>query len=67
MLKFFFYLVPVDEGTGPHVYVRGSHNRRVFKHQLSLLVGHPAQEVLGVYGQQSPITLTGEAGWSRFR
>ncbi|RJT28942.1 hypothetical protein D3227_33205 [Mesorhizobium waimense] len=62
MLKFFFYLVPVDEGTGPHVYVRGSHNRRAFKHQLTLIVGHPAQEVLDVYGQQSPIKLTGEAG-----
>ncbi|WP_192180359.1 hypothetical protein [Mesorhizobium amorphae] len=62
MLKFFFYLVPVDEGTGPHVYVRGSHNRRALKHQLTLLVGHPAQEVLEVYGEQSPVTLTGEAG-----
>ncbi|MER9592072.1 hypothetical protein NKI94_25145 [Mesorhizobium australicum] len=63
MLKFFFYLVPVDEGTGPHVYVRGSHNRRALKHQLTLVVGHPAQEILDVYGKQSPVTLTGEAGF----
>ncbi|CAN7762408.1 hypothetical protein [Mesorhizobium sp. LjNodule214] len=62
MLKFFFYLTPVDEGTGPHVYVRGSHKRRILKHQLTLLVGHPAQEVLKVYGDDSPVTLTGEAG-----
>jgi hypothetical protein len=62
MLKFFFYLVPVDAGTGPHVYVRGSHNRRILKHQMTLLVGHPAEEVLNVYGEQSPITLTGQAG-----
>ncbi|CAN7407302.1 hypothetical protein [Mesorhizobium sp. LjNodule214] len=62
MLKFFFYLKPVDEGTGPHVYVRGSHKRRALKHQLTLLVGHPAQDVLGVYGDDSPVTLTGEAG-----
>ena len=62
MLKFFFYLVPVDADTGPHVYVRGSHNRRILKHQMTLLVGHPAEEVLGVYGDQSPITLTGQAG-----
>ena len=62
MLKFFFYLKPVDEGTGPHVYVRGSHKRRALKHQLTLLVGHPAQDVLGVYGNDSPVTLTGEAG-----
>jgi len=62
MLKFFFYLKPVDAETGPHVYVRGSHKRRILKHQLTLLVGHPAQEVLDVYGEQSPVTLTGEAG-----
>ena len=62
MLKFFFYLKPVDAGTGPHVYVRGSHKRRALKHQLTLLVGHPAQDVLGVYGDDSPVTLTGEAG-----
>ncbi len=62
MLKFFFYLKPVDAGTGPHVYVRGSHKRRAVKHQLTLLVGHPAQDVLDVYGNDSPVTLTGEAG-----
>ncbi|TRC99321.1 hypothetical protein FJV76_24270 [Mesorhizobium sp. WSM4303] len=62
MLKFFFYLKPCDTGTGPHVYVRGSHNRRSLKHQLTLLVGHPAEEVLKVYGDDSPITLTGDAG-----
>ena len=62
MLKFFFYLKPVDAGTGPHVYVRGSHKRRALKHQLTMLVGHPAQDVLGVYGDDSPVTLTGEAG-----
>jgi hypothetical protein len=62
MLKFFFYLVPVDAGTGPHVFVRGSHKRRALKHQLTLLVGHPAEDVLAVYGPQSPVTLTGAAG-----
>lgn len=62
MLKFFFYLKPCDAGTGPDVYVRGSHKRRSLKHQLTLLVGHPADEVLKVYGDDSPVTLTGEAG-----
>jgi hypothetical protein len=62
MLKFFFYLKPVDAGTGPHVYVRGSHRRRAIKHQLTLLVGHSAEEILKVYGDDSPVTLTGEAG-----
>ena len=62
MLKFFFYLKPCDAGTGPHVYVRGSHRRRSLRHQLTLLVGHSAEEVLKVYGDDSPVTLTGEAG-----
>lgn len=62
MLKFFFYLVPVNAGTGPHVYVRGSQRRRALRHQLTLLVGHPAEDVLDVYGPQSPVTLTGKAG-----
>ncbi|SFU23348.1 hypothetical protein [Mesorhizobium sp. YR577] len=62
MLKFFFYLSDVDNDCGPHVYVRGSHNRRIIKHQLTLLVGHPADEVLGAYGTDNAITLTGPAG-----
>jgi hypothetical protein len=62
MLKFFFYLVDVDAGTGPHIYVRGSHKRRRMKHQLTLLVGHPADEIHDYYGSDSAVTLTGEAG-----
>jgi hypothetical protein len=63
MLKFFFYLVDVDSATGPHVYVRGSHNKRRIKHQLTLLVGHPADEILDFYGKDSALTLTGAAGF----
>jgi hypothetical protein len=62
MLKFFFYLSDVDKDCGPHVYVRGSHNQRKIKHQLTLLVGHSAAEVLGAYGAGNAVTLTGEAG-----
>jgi hypothetical protein len=62
MLKFFFNINTVDEGTGPHVFVRGSHRRRRLKHQFTLLVGHPAEDVLGYYGQDSTVTLTGPAG-----
>jgi hypothetical protein len=62
MLKFFFYLTPVDEGCGPHVYMRGSHNRRALRHQMTLLVGHPAEDVHRAYGAQNAMTLTGEAG-----
>jgi hypothetical protein len=62
MLKFFFYLTPVDEGCGPHVYIRRSHNRRALRHQLTLLVGHSADDVLRAYGAENATTLTGEAG-----
>ncbi|MBB6485583.1 phytanoyl-CoA dioxygenase family protein [Rhizobium lusitanum] len=62
MLKFFFNLVDVDEGTGPHVFVKGSHKRRRVRHQLTLLVGHPASEVLDYYGEANALTLTGKAG-----
>jgi len=62
MLKFFFYLSDVDADTGPHVYIRGSHSRRRLKHQFTLLVGHPAEEVLHFYGEQNVLTLTGKAG-----
>lgn len=62
MLKFFFYLSDVDADTGPHVYVKGSHRRRRLKHQLTLLVGHPADEVLRFYGEENVFTLTGRAG-----
>jgi len=62
MLKFFFYLTPVDTDSGPHMYVRGSQRRRIFKHQATLLVGHPAHEVLRAYGAENATTLTGPAG-----
>lgn len=63
MLKFFFYLTDVDETAGPHVYVRGSHRRRRLKHQLTLLVGHPAGEVLDFYGKENAQALIGSAGF----
>jgi hypothetical protein len=63
MLKFFFYLTPVDEGAGPHVYVRGSHKRRALRHQFTLLVGHSTEDVLSVYGKDKSLTLLGDAGF----
>lgn len=62
-LKFFFYLTPVGEGSGPHVYVAGSHDRRIVKHQLTLLVGHPNGEVLEAYGADRTVTVLGGAGF----
>jgi hypothetical protein len=63
MLKFFFHLKPVDEGTGPHVYVRGSHRRRALRHQFTPFIGHPVDDVLKVYGADKAVTLLGNAGF----
>jgi hypothetical protein len=61
-LKFFFYLTPVDHDTGPHVYIRGTHNKRLMRHQWTLLVGHPNEEVLAAYGADNRTTVLGGAG-----
>ncbi len=61
-LKFFFYLTPVDHDGGPHVYVRRTHNRRLARHQWTLMVGHPNEEVLNAYGSENKTTVLGGAG-----
>ncbi|BCH31285.1 hypothetical protein MesoLjLc_32150 [Mesorhizobium sp. L-8-10] len=62
MLKFFFYISDVGEEDGAHVYVLGSHRKRALKHQYTLLVGHPVDEVLRIYGAENRVTMTGKAG-----
>ena len=62
-LKFFFYVTPVDQHAGPHVYVRGTHNRRILRHQLTLVVGHSNAEILEAYGSENQVTLLGDAGY----
>ncbi len=62
-LKFFFYLTPVDHDTGPHVYIKKTHNRRIIRHQLTFLVGHPNDQVLAAYGAANKTTILGEAGF----
>ncbi len=62
MLKFFFYLTPVDGDSGPHLYLRGSHKRHVLKHQLSVTVGRPMDEVLATYPSSRLACIFGSAG-----
>lgn len=62
MLKFFFYLSPVDADAGPHLFVRGSHRHHVLKHQLSLTVSRPLDEVLDSYGADKLTAIHGPAG-----
>jgi hypothetical protein len=62
-LKFFFYLTAVDADAGPHVYVRGSHRQRRWKHQLTLLVGQPTDEVVDAHGAGNILSITGAPGF----
>ena len=62
MLKFFFYITPVDGESGPHLYLRGSHKRHVLKHQMSLTVGRPMDEVVATYPAGQLARIFGPAG-----
>jgi hypothetical protein len=61
-LKFFFYLTDVDAASGAHVYVRGSHRKRRFRHQLSPFVGQTTHEILATYGADRLLRIAGPAG-----
>ena len=61
-LKVFFYLTEVGEKQGPHVYVRRSHKAKPLRHEATLLVGKPTDDVLRVYGVEAPAAVTGGAG-----
>lgn len=62
-LKFFFYLTTVDQDAGPHVFVRGSHRERAWRHQMTLLVGHPIADVITTYGADNLQVITGDSGF----
>lgn len=62
MLKYFFYITPVDTGAGPHLFLRGTHIHHVLKHQLSITVGRPMDEVLATYGADRLSQIHGDAG-----
>ena len=62
MLKFFFYLTPVDADAGPHLYMRGTHRHHSLRHQLSLTVSRPLDEVQETYGADKLTSIHGSAG-----
>jgi ectoine hydroxylase-related dioxygenase (phytanoyl-CoA dioxygenase family) len=64
-LKFFVYLTDVDAGAGPHVFVRGSHQRRDPRAKEILKRGYVRledKEVASVYGHENIIEVTGRRG-----
>ncbi len=61
-IKFFFYLTDVDEQNGPHICVRGSHNRKKLSH-LILRKRETDEDIIKYYGLESLVTIYGKAGF----
>lgn len=61
-LKFFFYLTDVDKQSGPHICIRGSHNRKKLSH-LILRKRETDEDIIKYYGSESLITIYGKAGF----
>lgn len=62
-LKFFFYLSDVDNQSGAHVCVRGSHNQKHLSHQLTLLIGRSDRDIRKYYQQEDILTICGTTGY----
>ena len=61
-VKFFFYLTDVDEGAGPHVYVKGSNKEIKYKNALFKSKRFTDQEISEAYGEENIIHVYGKAG-----
>jgi hypothetical protein len=61
-LKFFFYITPVTERSGAHKYIRGSHDKRVLRHQFTLVLAHDGHDVIRRYGADNLKSVVGGAG-----
>ena len=63
-VKFFFYLTRVGAGTGPHLVVRGSHRRKVFRRSVDRLLvrRYTDQEIADLYPGEQIIAIVGPPG-----
>jgi hypothetical protein len=61
-LAFFFYLTDVGQAAGPHVYVRGTHMKKSWKHLFTLYKGRTDAEIDDHYGPENQVYLCGPAG-----
>ena len=61
-VKFMFYLTDVDSTGGPHVCVRGSHQKKKLSHQFSLLRERSDREIREYYGDDRVVTIYDRAG-----
>lgn len=64
-VKFFFYLTDVDEHSGPHVSIQGTHWGKKLIHQVmgQRCAGLPDQALVDLYGEHRVVTHCGEAGF----
>ena len=60
-IKFFFYLTDVDDESGPHAMVRGTHSRKRLGHQVTLR-RFTDEEIERAYGLDHVVTIRGDAG-----
>ena len=61
-LKFFFFITDVDLTGGPHVCMRGTHQKKKLIHQLSWSIGRSDDEIIDCYGRENLVTICGQAG-----
>jgi hypothetical protein len=61
-VSYFFYLTDVDQESGAHTYVRGSHLKKRLRHLFSLHKSRSDAEIENVYSQQDIRVVCGEAG-----
>jgi hypothetical protein len=61
-LAFFFYLTDVGLSNGPHIYVRGSHTKKLLRHIASIYKGRGDDEIERAYGRERQIVCCGPAG-----
>lgn len=60
-IKIFFYLTDVDEDSGPHVFVRGSHREKPLRHLYPMRRLDDA-DVERTYDRKDILTVIGQAG-----
>jgi hypothetical protein len=61
-LTFFFYLTGVGPSNGPHVYVRKTHVKKLWRHLVSVYKGRRDAEIEKCYGAERQILICGPAG-----
>jgi hypothetical protein len=62
-LTFFFYLTNVGPSNGAHVYVRGTHRKKLWKDSCCIYKGRSDAEIDKSYGSERQVLFCGPAGY----